>query len=245
MNRLKLGKAPAKPRPKDLKFKTYTESSKLPAIPAAFGYDSVYPKTGWGMLGNDEQGDCAWASAAHETMLWTAAAKKPVQFTTDGVLADYHACTGPGDNGTDMHDEMNYRRQTGIKDSMGKRHKIGAFLSLTPGSLSEVYEAAYLFESVAIGIEFPESAMDQFNAGEMWSVVKGAQVVGGHAIPFIAKRTHLEIISWGNLVQMSVPFFQKYCDEAYAIVSPDLLNDEGLSARGFNISQLNADLTAL
>ena len=38
---------------------------------------------------------------------------------------------------------------------------------------------------------------------------------------------------------------KKYCDEAYCFVSVDALNDAGLSARGFDIATLNADLAAL
>jgi hypothetical protein len=32
----------------------------------------------WGMLGNDHYGDCVWAGAAHETMLWNKEAARNV-----------------------------------------------------------------------------------------------------------------------------------------------------------------------
>jgi hypothetical protein len=71
------------------------------------------------MLGNDEFGDCVFAGAGHEHMVWSGG---KMNFTTDNVLSDYSAVTGflrddpATDQGTVMLDALNYRRHTGVMD---------------------------------------------------------------------------------------------------------------------------------
>lgn len=179
-----LGKHPATPRKTDLRLAKYLDTTTLPTIPSSFGFDHVLPPDAWGMLGNDRYGDCVWASAAHETEVLTARGAGAATFTEQGVLSDYSAATGfdprdPNtDQGTNMHDAMSYRQHTGIIDAAGHRHRVGAYLSVDPGNMTELWQALYIFEAVAIGIEFPSSAMQQFNARQPWSVVKGSRVRG-------------------------------------------------------------------
>ena len=256
--RLKLGKLPASPHSSDFEFKAY-RTTDLPVVPDKFGFDHAVATGGWGMLGNGDYGDCVWAGAAHEHMLLTAvqSSERPspttAAFTDTGVLSDYAAVTGfdlltgAGDNGTNVHDAMAYRRSTGILDAAGERHKIGAYLSLEPGNMVEVFEALYLFGAVGIGFEFPNTAMDQFNARQRWKIVAGATVEGGHYVPVVSKQGtfSVKVVTWGRLQTMTQPFYKKYCDEAWAYVAPDQLDDHGLSARGFDVAALNADLSAL
>lgn len=255
MNTPKLGRAPYTHDNRDLRFAAY-RTSALPTPPYYWGYDNIYPKNGWGMLGNDEYGDCVWAGAAHEHMLENLVAQHPVTFTTAGVLSDYSAVTGfspddpNSDQGTNVRDALNYRRKTGIVDSAGHRHKIGAFLALDVdriknGDFKEMDEAAYLFGAVGLGISVPESAMTQFDEGHMWTYVPGSPDEGGHYVPLTAKRKHLEIVTWARVVPCSQAFLEHVVDEAWAIVSPDFLDAAGDSPEGFNLAQLNADLAEI
>ena len=86
--------------------------------------------------------------------------------------------------------------------------------------------------------------MDQFNAGKPWSVVPGPDPTEGHYIPLVAFRTYLECVTWGRIQQMTPQFFRTYCDEAWAILSPEMLK-AGKSPEGFDLPQLRADLKAL
>lgn len=137
-----------------------------------------------------------------------------------------------------------YRRKTGIVDATGQRHTIAAYLALAPGNLTQLYQALYLFGTVDIGIEFPASAMTQFNQGKTWSVVTGSPIEGGHAICAVAKRSHLEIVTWGRTQAMTTGFYRKFNDETLAMVSLEALTD-GKSLEGFDYQQLTADLAAL
>jgi hypothetical protein len=245
---MKLGKLPHVADRRDLKFKAFAKPSKLPKPPRHFGHESLVSQ--WNMLGNDQVGDCVFAGACHEHMLWCAEAGTQTTFTDQNALAAYSAVTGytptdPNtDQGTDVREALKYRRDTGISDATGRPHRIGAFVALQPGNTDHLYAALYLFGAVGIGIEFPASAMDQFNAGKPWSVVRGASIDGGHYIPLVARRGSLVCVTWGKTQPMTLGFYKKYCDEAWAFVSEDDLKD-GKTLEGFDLTALNEALTEL
>lgn len=245
---LKLGKLPARPEAVKLKFASYLTGT-LPTPPASFGHDTLvktYP-----MYGNDQYGDCVWAGAGHETQIWSAAGGKPASFTEAGLLKAYTAVTGfnkndpNSDQGTDMQAAASYRRKTGILDIHGIRHKVGAYIALTPGDLNQLYTAMWLFGAVGIGIEFPAFAMDQFDARKPWDVQKSnAKIDGGHYIPGTARHGMIDVITWGRVISMTEAFYKRYCDEAIAYLSPEMLKG-GKSLEGFDLNSLTADLTAI
>jgi hypothetical protein len=264
---LKLGKKPATYDRRDLLFAHYRTAEALPAHPAHFGHEKLVGASAWQMLGNGPDntvasgfrgaGDCFFAGGAHETMLWTMETGTATKFTGANSIADYIAVTGydpkakpdvngdnPTDQGTLSRDGLKYRQDTGLIDAAGKRHKIGAYVSLELGNMEELLEALYLFGIVGIGLKFPGSAMDQFNARKPWSVVPGPPPTEGHYVPLVAYRTMLEVVSWGRIQQMTTTFYKTYADEAWVILSPEMLK-KGKSLEGFNLAQLQADLTAL
>jgi hypothetical protein len=244
-----LGKQPATHDHRDLLFESYVRPDGLPARPATFGHDTSIAD--WQMLGNDRYGDCVFAGAAHETMLWTAAHGQPVTFDDHHVLDDYSAVTGfrpadpSTDQGTQVRDALSYRRMTGIADAHGQRHKIGAYVALEPGNVDHLLEAAYLFGAVGIGIQFPSSAMTQFDQGRPWSVVAGAKIDGGHYVPLVGvHHRYLEVVTWGRVQRVTRGFLAKYMDESWGILSEEYLAI-GKSPEGFNLDQLVRDLQAL
>jgi LAGLIDADG-like domain len=193
--------------------------------------------------------NCVWAGAGHETQIWTAEAGSPVTITENNALAAYSAVTGfnrndpSTDQGTDMQAAASYRRKTGILDSHGKRHKVGAYVALTPGDVHQLYTATWLFGAVGVGIEFPAFAMDDFNARKPWDVQKtNAKIEGGHYIPAVGHHSgFINVVTWGREIGMTEAFYKKYCDEAIAYLSPEMLKG-GESLEGFNLAQLTDDL---
>lgn len=250
MTDLKFGKKPARAGAITFKFSAYADAAKLPTPPAAFGHEGLIGAKAWQMLGNDQYGDCVWAGAAHETMMWNLEGGHGVTFSAASVLSDYSAVTGfnpddpNSDQGTDVGDAAAYRRKTGLLDASGKRHKVAAYLSLKPGELTELYQAMYLFGAVGIGIEVPSSAMDQFNAGQPWAYVRGAKIEGGHYIPLVARRDNLECVTWGQVQEMTLGFFERYCDEAVVYLTEEMLLN-GKSPEAFDYATLQADLKAV
>lgn len=249
MEQFKLGKTAARPQSVKLKFSDYT--TKLPKAPATGGHMDLMSNAPWGMLGNDQYGDCVWAGAAHETMLFNEEAKVGVAFTPVQVLGDYSAVTGfkpndpSTDQGTDMQLAAKYRQDTGVLDVNGIRHKVGAYLALDKGNKAEIMQAIHLFSAVGIGIEFPDSAMTQFHAGKDWTVVKGAKLEGGHYIPGISyDQNFVYVVTWGKLIRANWAFIKKYMDEGVVYLSDEMLTG-GVSLEGFNLAQLQQDLAAI
>lgn len=247
---LKLGKRPARAGAVKLKLKDYVDLSRLPTPPEEFGHEALVTSE-WGMLGNDEVGCCVFSGGDHETILWNAEAGRPIRFVKDNTLSDYSAVTGYNpsdpstDNGTDMQAAAAYRQKVGLIDADGNRHKVGAYLAISPGNIEEHCVAAYLFGAIGIGIMVPDSAMDQFNEGKPWDVVEGSSIEGGHYVPIMARRNGMfHVCTWGKLQPMTDNFFQRYEDEAIAYLSPEALKD-GKSLEGFDLPALQADLAAL
>ena len=253
MPELKLGKQPAAPRPTDFKFSQFAAGIQLPSVPSRFGHGTAY--SDWKMLGNDQYGDCVWAGAAHEHMLLNKVIHQTdVSFDNTSVLGDYSAATGfePNDpntdNGTDVHQALDYRRKVGIADTKGTRHKIGAYVSLDPKNWENLEQAAYIFGAVGIGFDFPASAMDQFNAGEPWDYVPGSKLDGGHYVPVVGSlhaADQASAITWGKRQVFTSSFYEQYNDEAWAYVMPEALRSDGTGLHGFDLEKLNTFLAAL
>jgi hypothetical protein len=250
----KLGKKRATHDHRDLLFADFATFANLPKVPASFGYGRAV--TDWGMLGNDQYGDCVFAGSGHETMLFaetTHGVSGMPRFDDQSVLSDYSAVTGftpddpDTDQGTYVREALDYRRKTGVTDATGQRHKIAGYVALEPGNWEQLMQAAYIGLAVGIGIEFPESAMTQFNHQQMWSVVAGAQIEGGHYVP-VTGRTSLDnigVITWGRRQGMTRAFYTKYCDEAWGLVPLDGLKSTGKNVRGFDTEALTHALEHL
>ncbi len=196
------------------------------------------------MLGNDKAGDCYWAGASHETMLLYADTGVNIpMFTTRTTLEDYHAATGPGDDGTDMQVGCAYRQKTGIIDALGKRHNIEFYTGLTPGNFHELDLAVYLFGVAGVGVNLPDTAEQQFNYGEPWTVEPGAETVGGHYIPCIGRNSHgyYLVVTWGRLQAVDPEWLTEYMDQGAVMVSRERADAAGLTPQGFNIAQLEDD----
>ena len=73
----------------------------------------------------------------------------------------------------------------------------------------------------------------------MWSYVAGSPNAGGHYVPIVAHRKHIECVTWGRVQPMGDRFVSHYVDEAWAIVNPDFLDVNGKSPQGFDMAQLH------
>lgn len=250
---LKKGKLAFVPDDRDFKFTDFVNVAEvLPKVPVSYGHDSGI--TDWGMLGNDQYGDCTCAGACHEHMLLAHAQGKPVPaFTPDNALALYSAVTGfkKGDPSTDqgaqVRDVLNYRRKHGVKDSAGKVHKIDGFVSVDPTNLDHLRVAGYVFEIIGIGFAFPDYAMDQFNSGKPWTYEAGKPApTEGHYVPRVGHRNGLSRdLTWGREQGMNDPFHLHYVDEVWAIYSRELIAKSGKSLEGFDQAALDKVLAAL
>jgi hypothetical protein len=241
----KLGKTPARPGAISLKFGMIFNIPTLPTPPQTFGRAGTVKD--WGMLANDQVGDCVLAGAAHETKLITKESSVEALFTDASVLADYTAITGYNpndpstDQGTDMQAAAAYRLKTGVLDASGKRHLVDAYMEPALGDLDEFMTGVYLMGFAGLGVRFPGRAEAQFDAGEPWTVVQGDTVVGGHYIPVIDRTAsgNLVCVTWGREQEITPDWYRQYVDESVVYLSKENLSAKGISPENFDFGALD------
>lgn len=242
------GRRPAEPARPHLKFGAYL-SPELPAPPASADWLTPVPAADWGMLANDRYGDCTCAAVGHKRIGDVYVNQGAVLTVTDAdALGLYSAVTGftPADPSTDQgavcQDVLDVWRQRGF---LGE--KIVAFAKVDLSNVTEVKQAIALFGQIYCGFNFPGSAMDQFNAGQPWDVVRGAQIEGGHCVTIGAfDAAGLECVTWGKVQRLTWAFFKKYFDEAWVIVTPDMINPKtGKDIAGYDLYTLGQDFSTL
>src|SRR6266481_1900689 len=254
--KLKLGKGTARHDPRTLLLAAYVTPA-LPTPPASFDLTAKVGPS-WGMMDNDQIGDCTCAAAGHLIMEWTANAGKKMATPSDkqivaaySTITGYNPTTGANDNGAQELDVLNYWRQQGIAG-----HKIQAYIALEPANHTHVMDAVWIFGGCYIGVALPKSAQAQTSNKQMWSVPASGTSGdgapgswGGHAVPVVAYDSRsLTVVTWGALQTMTWGFWAAYCDEAYAILSSDYLSKKGgqpVAPSGFNLQQLQEDLADL
>jgi hypothetical protein len=247
---MKLGKLPPKIDPRTLFLAKYLKTAGLPTPPPAEDFGSRVGKN-WGMMLNDQIGDCTCAAAGHMLLEWTTYAGKPFTPSDTDVLTAYSAVsgynpqTGANDNGAVLLDVLNYWRQTGIAG-----HKIIAYVALEPKNHNNFEDALYLFGNVYLGLALPMSAQNQ----QTWTVPPGGPVGpgapgswGGHAVPVVGyNRRGLTVVTWGKTLAMSWTFLDTYCDEAFAVLSQDWFKgSSNLTPDNFDMATLQQDLSLL
>jgi hypothetical protein len=245
---LHLGKAAPRHDPRTLRMARYMQA--LPPPPASTDWTGKMGPLG--MMDNDRLGCCTCSAAGHLVQVWTGNAQaSPVIIPDPDILAAYEGSCGynPADPSTDQGgveiDVLNYWRNTGVGG-----HKISAYASVNVQHSIEIQQAIALFGGIYIGVALPISAQSQ--VGGVWDVGTGpngqAGSWGGHAVPVVgysAADMTLTCITWGALQKMTFAFWQAYCDEAYACLSPDFIELSSLSPSGFDVAQLQADLTEI
>lgn len=248
-----LGKKPARLGAVTFKIDDYIYLANI-RPPRVFGHVSA--TTAWGQLGNDKAGNCVWAGAAHETMIWTGAVRRPVPpFTDDSALKDYSRFTGYilgddiTDEGTDMSEAAKLRRQVGITDAEGKLHQIKAYAALPAGDVDTLAKATYLFGATGVGVTLTQTALDQFDNRQPWYVVKGRQRArGGHYVPCVGRnsRGNFMFITWGRLQAAEPAWVERYMDEGLAYFSDEYLHETTkLTPENFDSASLLKDLASL
>ncbi len=245
------GKLPAQPARPQLKLSAVLATLAAPPASCDWQSDSI----AWPMYGNGDWGDCVWAEIGHEVnQLTFYGAGTEAEPTDDDILKGYSDVTGfnpnagppgnnPTDQGTYIQDAMAYWRKTGVGG-----HKIVAYASIDVHNLTEVKQAIAQFGSISVGLNFPGSAMDQFNAGQPWDVVKGARIEGGHCVLVGAYGDgKLGVVTWGAETEMTEAFWKKYVDEAWIVLDPDGVKKAGAYFTGlasfYALGQQFASLT--
>jgi hypothetical protein len=216
----KFGKLPKKIDTRTLQLKNFLVYRNLPPLPDFCDVDSAFTNFSNGhMYGNDRYGDCVIAGRAHMTLRFEEFEEsKLIPITDSEVTTEYFKESGGLDSGLVMLSSLNAWRQSGWT-AAGKSYNIHAYAEIDKANHNELKYTVLLLRGAYTGFSVPQSAMDQFNAGQPWTVVANSPIVGGHCVYIKAYNAIGPIcVTWGADQQMTWEFWDKYFDEAYAVI---------------------------
>lgn len=238
-----LGRLPNDPDKHRLSLSKHMGTSTAPAT--ADWFSRV---TDWGMLANDRLPDCVCAGQAHALLsLTTYASNNPVRLTEQETVALYSTLSGwhQGDDpssapGLVVQDALNFWRTSGING-----HNITVFAAVDIARLDDVRTAVSALGCVFVGINFPQSAMDQFNAGQSWDVTaQDGGIIGGHLVlvtGYNEQDSTYTCVTWGQTQVMTEAFWKKYVEECWVAIAPEWVESGGNSPSGLDLYGLGED----
>lgn len=247
----KLGKLAHVHDPRTLKLTDYLAPlDALPTPPQSLNWGSVVPGDAWGMMLNDELGDCTIAAAGHFILMATAQHGKPFTISNAQALQAYKDVSGYNgdpttDNGACEIDVLKYWSSFGIGG-----HKIGTYLSVPLGDSAFLRIAMYLFGALYTGVQLPTKAMQQLatadNPNGIWVPVPNDTIEGGHALPLFGYDLHaFGCVTWGQPQWGTDDWWMKYLDEVWVFVSEDWSPPAGVAPNSFDMNALLADLATI
>jgi hypothetical protein len=217
----KLGKGKARRDPRNLKLKTILRAPV--EVPKEYDFDTSHKGVPTPVFANDRYGDCVIAGRAHQTLRFELIEQKKVIAITDAdVVTEYFLETGGPDQGLIVLDSLKRWRKKGWK-AAGDTYFITAFAEIDRGVPSQVKRTVFIDLGVGLGLALPISAQAEFEAGKPWRITSGPGSApnswGGHYV-YVTGYTALgpTCVTWGRKHQMSWGFFDRYCDEAYAVI---------------------------
>jgi len=234
---LKLGKL--SPRcPVDLKDMAVYAPALLAPPPARVDYFDKVPS--YPMALNDRFGDCVVAGAVHARQTWAAEVNLEEAVPADAVIqSTYFGLTGGQDTGLV---EASFLETWRTKGMFGG--KIDGYAPVHPQHADAVKNCIDLFGCAFVGVQLPQSAEQQFGAGQPWTVVDSSPLIGGHCVILAGYDANwLYAITWGLVQRATWSWWQTYGDECWAILSSEF--QEAGKGPVLNLAALKADLPAL
>jgi hypothetical protein len=237
----KLGKRAAV-RPHVLSDLAVYAQGKMPNPPPTADY---YSKVGadWGMDGNDQYGDCTIAGAAHCILAWNgevpASDAQPVPQAPD-VIKQYETITGGKDTGCVEASVLALWQQNGLFGA----DQIDAFAPVDTKDLVAIHQAIAFYGAAYIVVTLPQSAQQQFQDNQPWTVVHGSPILGGHCVVLVGyDQQWAYAVTWGGVVPVAYPWLMTYMDECWAIISGEFAQNHG--GPQLDLATLQADLSSL
>lgn len=233
-----------------LRLADYYDASTAPPPPLAIA--RPHPGFGWGMLLNNQLGDCVCAMILHAIESWDLDVNiVPYLFQDADAQLLYEVIGGyvPGDPSTDGGcDEGTAMAKwlAGLPTTSDNvSHKALVTAAVNPTNLDEVRRAIDEFDGVCDGIGLPVTAQGQTE----WTVVGNPNSDpnsepgswGGHAT---YTREYdpdtFGVLTWGTEILETVPFREAYHSQAFVVV-PEDAEKAGVGPSGVQWDQLLAD----
>ncbi len=173
--------------------------------------------TDWGMLGNDQYGDCAEAGYRHVEMSTAVAAGAPVPvFTTAEAVAEYLWATGGADTGLNLADFL-------LK--LYRRGRAKAFAPVDHTNRASVDYFTQFGYGLYLGVNLTGDAQQRFQQGLPWTVADGQtpDPSEGHCIVKTkADGADLDgYVTWGAEQAATVEWSTACVEEAWLVVTTE------------------------
>ena len=207
----------------------------LPTPPITRRWDAA--ATDWGVMGNDQYGNCVIATAAHAILTWRANELGDTARITDSAVVDLSREMGALD-GYNILDRLSYWRKHGMWG-----HPLWAYAQIASSNTELLKSAIDIFGAADIGLALPTAWKD----APVWDTGHGRRYVEGswglHSVPVVGyDANQVYVVTWGAIQPMTWRGFLSYCDEAYALITPDWLARQGTTPSGFDLETLRASL---
>lgn len=216
---------------------TYFKGGILPSAPTKCVYAL---KVQYPMADNDKLGDCVVAGHIHLSQ--AVAQENGGTYTYPGDAAtqtEYFKLTGGQDTGLAETPFLQTAQKAPVLGS-----QVDVFGSINHTNREEVKSSIYIFGGAYLGVTLPESAQNQFPG--TWTVVPGSPIEGGHCIVAVGYDAQfVYVVTWGKVIRCTWAWFEKYVDEAYAVVYTEEIQKNRGPLATLDITKLRADIASL
>jgi hypothetical protein len=222
-----------------LKFTKYSKALPPPPMSA----DWIKACSSFDMLGNDDYGDCVFASKGHIIQVCTANEDVEVKLSEQTIIKAYLTFTGGRDQGANILNALKWWRANAAK--LGG-HALWAYVSIEPTDQEAIKQAIALFGAVKIGVNLAAA----WQGADVWDVGRGRNYEpgswGSHDVPGCSYNADgITVITWADTIKMTWAAVPVYCDEMYALILPDWLRKDAISPSGLDLPTLHKDLFAI
>lgn len=251
-----LGKKAAKPIEKLMPMREHFLGGMLPTPPNQFSWRKGIRS--WGMMLNNDIGDCTAASIGHMIQVHTLNATGIIKTPPDLIVEQLYEQFGfdPNaevqdgrnvtDNGAELSDVVKYVAKNGFYN-----YSFHGFGNVDIKNENDLKVAVWLYGGMHIGLGLPLSIRGQ----SIWDVVdpngqgdSKFNSLGGHAVYCTGYDENLvEFITWGYAPQfMTWNFALTYLDEAYVMLSNIWENSSTTTTpSGFSVASLEENMNNL
>ena len=223
--------------PTGLQYLTYYVAGALPKGPPSV----TVPNYGlWGMLGNDQYGDCGIASLEHGFMCDSVITheQREAQATDQQAVTYYLTYNNGQDVGVNLSQYLAYVRTHGYYG-----HSIEAYAPVAVHDVPTLQTVVWMYGFAYTGIVVTREMQEAFQNNQPWTAdLLNFPIIGGHAVPIVGyDDQYLYVITWGGVQAISYSAWHAMSSEAWATITGEFVGRHG-DGRGVSLAALKADL---
>jgi hypothetical protein len=235
--RYHLGRVPSQPDHRTFQLAEFLRPDRITPPDHA---DWSTPVTEWGMMGNNLYGNCVIVTAAHELLTWNANESHNTQRITDDAVIDLSRTMGALD-GYQIINRLKYWRTNEMW-----ANPLWAFAGYEPADRTAHETAIHVLGAADIGLAMPAAWQGQ----PLWSTGIGPRFRkaswGYHSVPLVAyDTTTVTCVTWGRLQRITWPALLEYCDEAWGLINPAWITNQGHAPNTLDLPAIHAALVAI